>query len=113
MIVRASSRAALVRVSPGTTNSRGISMPLLEFDEEVASRPSTIAAETRVWPSTQAIPGIGVGRELGADDEQLALEAEDQLGEPGEAGVQRARLALTPSSARARPSAATASSIVP
>ena len=42
----------------------------------------------------EAIPGVGVRRQFGADDEQLALVAEDQFGEPAEGRSERADAAL-------------------
>ena len=47
-----------------------------------------MSAETFVDPSTRRVPGIGVRGELRASDEQLALEAEDQIGQPDEPGRQ-------------------------
>ena len=40
-----------------------------------------MAAETRVRPSSSRSQAAGVRGELGADDEQLALEAQDDLGQ--------------------------------
>ena len=76
-IVRASSRAALVGVSPGTTNSLGIAMLRLELDE-VALQVLDHRLGHAGPAVLEAIPGLGVGGQLGADHEQLALEAEDQ-----------------------------------
>ena len=75
-IVRASSSAALVAVSPGTTNSRGHLDVPLQLDEvplEVADHRLGDARPAVLEP----IPGVGVRGELRADHEQLALEAED------------------------------------
>ena len=83
-IVRASSSAALVGVSPGDDELARHLDVRLELDEVALD-----VADHRLGHAgpavLEAIPGVGVGRQLGADDEQLALEAEDQRREAAEA----------------------------
>ena len=98
-IVRASSSAALTRVSPGTTNSRGQldRAPRPRAAARPARRPSP--RDTRVTPSCWLVARVGVGRQLRADHEQLALEAQDQR-RPGRRGSATGR--RTAPSRRAR-----------
>ena len=50
--------------------------------------------ETLVWPSTRRSQASGLVASSAPADEQLALEAQDELGEPGEAGIQGSQLLL-------------------
>ena len=99
-IVRASSSAALVGVSPGTTNSLGISM-LASSSRRSPRRPRPSLGRDPGLAVLEAVPGVGVGGQLRADDEQLALEAQDQVAEAAEAGGRSRTGRLTPSYARA------------
>src|SRR3954447_4509140 len=110
--VRATSRAALVRVSPGTTNSRG-SSTAASTSRSVASMPSTIAADTRVSPSRARSRASGFVASSAAATNSSRWTRRISRSRSPKDELRTPSCSRMPSSARARPRAATASSIVP
>ena len=91
--VRANSRAALTRDSPGTTNSRGISIRL-SISWSASSTPSTIAAETRVSPSTWRPQAWGLVASSAAATNNSRWKRRIRSASPREARAQAAVLGL-------------------
>ena len=71
--VRLTSRAAERRLAPGTMNSRGISTADSASREDVLERAEHRLVDARLAVA-QPVPGLGVGGQLRAGHEQLALQ---------------------------------------
>ena len=65
-------------VSPGTTNSRGITMRA-SCSARSSSSPTSIGSSTRVDAVLESLTGVGVRRELRGHYEELPLQAKDEV----------------------------------